>query len=175
MLRYYFVFILAVGVVSTMFTGRSERPVASNERVISVTEAVQSQGRTEQSFDQDTASDELVLKREWDGHFYAEPQINGINIRMLVDTGATGIALSREDARRGGIGISIGMPNVVGQGAGGDVHGEMVSIDRVSLGGPSAQGMPAIVLDGGDRSLLGQAFLSKFASVEIHGDTMVLR
>jgi predicted aspartyl protease len=35
--------------------------------------------------------------------------------------------------------------------------------------------MPAIVLDGGDRSLLGQTFLSKFASVEIRGDTMVLR
>jgi aspartyl protease family protein len=94
---------------------------------------------------------------------------------MLVDTGASGIALSRDDARRAGIGISIGMPNVVGQGAGGDVHGEMVMLDRVSLGGKSAEAMPAIVLDGGDQSLLGQAFLGKFASVEIRGDTMVLR
>jgi predicted aspartyl protease len=34
--------------------------------------------------------------------------------------------------------------------------------------------MPAMVLNGGEQSLLGQAFLAKFASVEIHGDTMIL-
>ena len=122
-----------------------------------------------------TAGGGLTLKREPDGHFYADTMINGTTIRMLVDTGASGIALSRDDARRAGIGISIGMPNVVGQGAGGDVRGEMVTIDRINLGGESADDMPAIVLDGGERSLLGQTFLSKFASVEIHGDTMVLR
>jgi predicted aspartyl protease len=35
--------------------------------------------------------------------------------------------------------------------------------------------MPAMVLNGGEQSLLGQAFLAKFASVEIHGDSMILR
>jgi aspartyl protease family protein len=124
---------------------------------------------------QQASGNGVTLQRQWDGHFYADTQINGATIRMLVDTGATGIALSRDDARRAGIGISIGMPNVVGRGADGDVHGEVVTLDRISLGGESAQGMPAIVLDGGDRSLLGQTFLSKFASVEIRGDTMVLR
>jgi len=116
----------------------------------------------------------LTLKRQWDGHFYADAQINGTSIRMLVDTGASTIALSRDDARRAGVGISIGMPNVVGRGASGDVKGEYVTLDRVSLGGESAQGVSAIVLDGGEKSLLGQSFLSKFDSVEIKGDTMVL-
>ena len=50
-----------------------------------------------------------------------------------------------------------------------------MTLDRISLGEEAAVGMPAIVLDGGGQSLLGQAFLSKFASVEIRGDTMVLR
>ena len=116
----------------------------------------------------------LTLKRQWDGHFYADAQINGTSIRMLVDTGASTIALSRDDARRAGVGISIGMPNVVGRGASGDVKGEYVTLDRVSLGGESAEGVAAIVLDGGEKSLLGQSFLSKFESVEIKGDTMVL-
>lgn len=120
-------------------------------------------------------SEAVILEREADGHFYADAMINGQTIRMLVDTGATAIALSRDDARRAGVGISIGMPMVVGQGAGGDVHGELVTLDRVSLGGAAAEEMAAVVLDGGETSLLGQSFLSKFDSVEIKGDRMVLR
>jgi len=176
MLRYYFVFLLVVGIASSMLTSRhSEVPARGNERVIALTTEGTSHDRAVDSVQQQMTGRGLILKREWDGHFYADTQINGTTIRMLVDTGATGIALSRDDARRAGIGISIGMPGVVGKGADGDVHGEIVTLDRVSLGGESAEGMPAIVLDGGDRSLLGQAFLSKFASVEMRGDTMILR
>jgi len=173
MLRYYFAFIVAVAIGAALLSGRQVEPAmagAGADEVIAVTPeppAIQAAALQ--------AAGGLTLKREPDGHFYADTMINGASIRMLVDTGASGIALSRDDARRAGIGISIGMPNVVGQGAGGDVHGEMVMLDRVSLGGESATGMPAIVLDGGDQSLLGQAFLGKFASVEIRGDTMVLR
>ena len=94
---------------------------------------------------------------------------------MLVDTGATGIALSREDARKAGIATSIGMNDVVGEGADGSVHGEYVTIDRMSLGGKTVEQMHAIVLNRGEQSLLGQEFLARFASVEMHGDTMTLR
>jgi predicted aspartyl protease len=48
-------------------------------------------------------------------------------------------------------------------------------LDRVRLGGTEATGLEAIVLNSGEQSLLGQEFLSKFDSVEIHGDTMVLK
>ena len=117
----------------------------------------------------------VELQRESDGHFYADVQVNGSNLHMLVDTGATGIALSRDDARAAGVATSIGMNDVVGEGADGAVHGEYVKLDNVSLGGTSASGLEAIVLNGGSQSLLGQEFLAKFDSVEIHGDTMVLK
>lgn len=126
-----------------------------------------------QAFQNDGSA--IVLTRQENGHFYASTEVNGAMVRMLVDTGASGIALSRDDARRAGIGISIGMPNVVGKGASGDVRGEYVIIDRISLGEKSATAVPAVVLDGGGDSLLGQSFLSQFASVEIKGDQMVLR
>jgi len=122
-----------------------------------------------------TSDGSVELQRESDGHFYAEVQINGANIRALVDTGATEIALSRAAASSAGIATSIGMPEVVGEGADGAVHGEVVRIDRISLGPKTAEGMPAVVLNAGGESLLGQSFLSKFDSVEIHGDTMVLK
>lgn len=117
----------------------------------------------------------VELQRESNGHFYADVEINGSPIHMLIDTGATGIALSREDARSAGVATSIGMNDVVGEGADGSVHGEFVKLDRVRLGGTEATGLEAIVLNNGEQSLLGQEFLSKFDSVEIHGDTMVLK
>lgn len=117
----------------------------------------------------------VAIQRSRDGHFYADVEINGSPVHMLIDTGATVVALSRDDARSAGIATSIGMNDVVGEGADGSVRGEYVTIDRISLGGTSVNGLNAVVLNSGERSLLGQQFLAKFDSVEIHGDTMVLK
>ena len=117
----------------------------------------------------------LELQRNSDGHFYADVDVNGATVHMLVDTGATGIALSRQDARNARIATSIGMNEVVGRGADGDVRGEWVTIERITLGPKTAEGMEAIVLDSGEQSLLGQGFLKQFSAVEIHDNTMVLR
>jgi aspartyl protease family protein len=94
---------------------------------------------------------------------------------MLVDTGASGIALSREDAQSAGIATSIGMNDVVGEGADGEIHGEFAQLDKVELGPLSAERLGAVILNNGQQSLLGQSFLSRFASVQIEGDRMVLR
>ena len=121
------------------------------------------------------SGDAVVLERSSDGHFYADVMLNGASVRMLVDTGASGVALSRDDARSAGIATSIGMPNVVGEGADGAVHGEVVTIDRISLGSASASGVQAVVLNSGAMSLLGQEFLRQYSSVEIKDDRMVMR
>lgn len=118
---------------------------------------------------------ELMLERGSDGHFYADVEINGAPVHMLVDTGASGVALSRDAARSAGIATSIGMNEVVGEGAGGAVHGEQVRIDRMRLGSVSMEQVSAVVLDGGEMSLLGQDFLKRFQSVEIKDDRMILR
>ena len=117
----------------------------------------------------------VQLERSYDGHFYADVKVNGATVHALVDTGASAIALTREDARNAGIATSIGMPNVVGQGADGEVFGEQVTLDSVALGHRSVEGMQAVVLNSGQQTLLGQSFLSKFESVEIRGDRMILR
>ncbi len=117
----------------------------------------------------------VTLERSGDGHFYADVEINGSPVHMLVDTGASGVALSRDDARSAGIATSIGMNEIVGEGADVAVHGEQVRIDRMRLGPATAEGMNAVVLNQGGMSLLGQDFLQRFAAVEIRADRMVLR
>jgi aspartyl protease family protein len=176
MLRAYLVIVLVIGVAASMLSNHAAAPDRatgpSDVRVVDPKAVVTDSGGPQVVANVDGS---VQLQRNENGHFYADVEINGTPTHMLVDTGATGIALSREDARRAGIATSIGMNNVVGQGADGGVHGEFVTIDRVTLGGKSAEAMPAMVLNSGEQSLLGQAFLAKFASVEIHGDTMTLR
>ena len=172
--RAYLLIVVGMGLLSAMCSRAGDRTVTSG-------------GPTEYRFDGESSGGDqepattisdgssTSLERSGDGHFYADVEINGTSIRMLVDTGASGIALSREDARRAGIATSISMPNVVGEGASGEVRGEAVTIDRMSLGGAKAERVGAVVLDSGGMSLLGQDFLRQFASVEIKDDRMVLR
>jgi aspartyl protease family protein len=122
-----------------------------------------------------SAQDAIVLERDPNGHFYADAQVNNMTIHFVVDTGATGIALTRDDARRAGLAVSAGMFDVVAEGASGDVKGEWVTLDSVKLGQQEAKQVPAVILDGGQQSLLGQSFLQQFSSVEIKGDRMLLR
>lgn len=178
MARLYFTVILAAGIFSAMLNnGGGSRTASSSDRFKAKAERYARDTRSDSSSSEPSSasSNAIELTRESDGHFYANVDINGTPIRALVDTGASGIALSRDDARRAGVGISIGMPEVVGEGASGDVRGERVTLDRVTLGSETAENMGAIVLDTGNLTLLGQSFLSHFESVEIQGDKMILR
>lgn len=173
----YLVIIFAFGLLASALTHLPSRPSPSPETLMvnaaGTADAMASS--TSNSYAAASTDGSLELQREPNGHFFADVDVNGTKIHMLIDTGATGIALSREDARSAGIATSIGMPNIVGEGADGGIHGEYVTVDRMSLGNAKAEGVEAIVLNNGGQSLLGQSFLAKFASVEIHGDTMTLR
>lgn len=178
MLRNYLIIMVVVGILGSCL-GRGTSSSRSREHAI-FQEAAEAQRRQSSESEEsggsfDNRDGSVELNRSGDGHFYADVTINGAAVHMLVDTGATGIALSREDARSAGLATSIGMNDVVGEGADGAVRGEFAQLDRVELGPLSAEGMNAIILNSGEQSLLGQSFLSKFDSVEIHGDRMVLR
>ena len=122
-----------------------------------------------------TSGGTVRLTRRSDGHFYADAKVNGRTVEFLVDTGASGIALSYRDAQRAGIDVNRANFYTVGEGASGPVRGQVIRIDEVKLGHETADGVSGIVMDGGTQSLLGQSFLERFGSVEIRGDTMTLR
>jgi aspartyl protease family protein len=176
MVRNFLVLMMLVGMFTSMLGScfsRSPRSVGStgvSERSLVAANAGADGGSSSQPSD-----GTVELKRSSDGHFYADVSVNGAWVHALVDTGASAIALSRDDARKAGIATSIGMPNVVGEGADGDVRGEYVTLHQVTLGNKTVEDLPAVVLNSGETTLLGQSFLSKFASVEIKGDAMVLR
>lgn len=118
---------------------------------------------------------EISLPREPDGHFYADVLVEGSRGRMMVDTGASVIALTGEDARAMGVDWNESDVRPVARGANGDVLGVPVTLDSVALGDLELHGVEAIVVpEGLAISLLGQSFLGRVKRVEIQGDKMVL-
>lgn len=113
------------------------------------------------------------LRRAPDGHFYAVAQVNGASINFMIDTGASIVALTPEDAQRAG--IHLPETRAYARGLGGTVEVIPVTIDRLSLGGLEARGVRAAVADELGISLLGQNVLSQVGTVEIRGDRMILR
>jgi len=177
MARLYLIVIAAAAIIGAI-VGKFGQPVAApvanpaaDQPILLEKPAQTSPGEAEFN----SVQDAIVLQRDANGHFYADVQVNNAPIRFMVDTGATGIALTRDDARRAGLSVSVGMFDVVAEGASGDVKGEWVTLDSVSLGQEEAKKVPAVILDGGQQSLLGQTFLQQFDTVEIKGDRMILR
>lgn len=175
--RTYLIVVLFLGLFGAM-AGRMDKPSGPPSAFEQYANRVeQSDGSAIDQSKRTTRDhgDAIVLDRRSDGHFYADVKLNGTTINMLVDTGASGIALSSDDARRAGIATSIGMNEHIGEGAGGAVYGDVVEIKRVQLGDAEQEEVQAVVLKGGEISLLGQSFLGEFGSVRIEGDEMILR
>ncbi len=143
---------------------RAEAPSVAPERVAA---AAAAPARAGNGF----ASRELT--RGPDGHFYADAQVNGARIRFMVDTGATMVALTPADAQRAGIALPSERTKAIG--AGGEIEVFPVRIDRIALGPLEARNVRGAVVEHLPISLLGQSFLSQVGTVEISGDTMVLR
>jgi aspartyl protease family protein len=167
----FFVATIAVGALVGWFApGAAPSSPAVAER-----DAAAQEGRLEVARTERWSADEVVLERGRNGHFYAEVSSDSGKVMMLVDTGATVVALTANDAAMLGVAWNQNEVRPVARGASGDVYGVPVVLDRIEVDGIEARRVPAVVVpEGLDISLLGQSFLAKVNRVEVTGDRMVL-
>ena len=118
---------------------------------------------------------DVVVERSPNGHFLTVAEVNGRPISFVVDTGASVVALTQEAARTAGVGFDPARFQDIGHGAGGNVRGQAVTLNRLELGGRQLTDLSGVVLESGSISLLGQPFLSRFETVTISGGRMTLR
>jgi aspartyl protease family protein len=115
----------------------------------------------------------VTLAADTAGHFVVDGAINGVPVRMLVDTGATVIALPGAEADRLGIDYRKGPRNMVSTAAG-VVPAYGVRFDAVRLGGIELNGVEGVVIERGlSVTLLGMSFLNR-VEMRREGDTMTL-
>ncbi len=114
-----------------------------------------------------------VLQSDGKGHFWTNGTVNGGQVRFLVDTGATLIALPAADARR--IGLSyLDAPKGMVQTANGPTTAYRVKLDVVQVGDITMNNVDAVVQEGGlTVALLGMSFLNR-TDVRLEGEQMVL-
>ncbi|MGL5838155.1 MAG: retropepsin-like aspartic protease family protein, partial [Sphingorhabdus sp.] len=119
--------------------------------------------------------DPVIIDRTPNGHFYTTANIRGNQVRFLIDTGASMIALTGEDARALGFSWSDNELQHVGRGVSGDVMGKPVMLENIAVGDIEFSNLPAVIIPVGlDVSLLGQSFLGKIDKVNIERDRMTL-
>ncbi|KQV27643.1 aspartic protease [Rhizobium sp. Root1203] len=120
---------------------------------------------------------EVILHKLLNGHFEADVQINGQTVSMLVDTGASMVALSREDAERVGIipeNLTYSMSVMT---ANGRARAAPVTLSEVAIGPIVRNNVNASVAEDGklDQSLLGMSFLSTLGSLQMQTDELKMR
>ncbi len=116
-----------------------------------------------------------ILSRERDGHFYATATIDSRDLRVMVDTGASIIALTGDDARDMGLDWDEDDIRAIGRGASGTVMGTAITLESVKIGELYASNVDAVIIPQGlDVSLLGQSFLKKVGGMRVEGDKMTL-
>ncbi|TSA56281.1 MAG: TIGR02281 family clan AA aspartic protease [Methylophilaceae bacterium] len=104
-------------------------------------------------------SSQVVLKRGLDGHYRAQALINGEKVDVLVDTGATGVAISQRIADK----LNLKSINAVRTStANGDSVGYAVRLQSVQIGGVQAHDVAAMIAPSLDGDvLLGMSFLGR--------------
>jgi aspartyl protease family protein len=118
----------------------------------------------------------ITLTKGSDRHFHVTGVANGSRIDFLIDTGATGIALSPEDASRIGIDLSGLEYTRIFETANGLGRGAPWRLDTLSIG-PIEFRDVAVTINQADMngSLLGMSFLDRLGSYEVTGRKMILR
>lgn len=119
---------------------------------------------------------EVVIERAADGHFWVEGEVNGEAVQFLIDTGASHVILTQEDAERVGFHLSEQDFTVSYATANGRAAAAPVRLAELAVGDISVANVVAAV-NGAPlpQSLLGMSFLERLAGFEAAGDRLILK
>lgn len=151
---------LKAGVSKAFDPHASRRPQASAERQLSLDRP----GR-------------VVLEAGDQGHFTATALVNGRAVPVLIDTGASLVALSHEDAERVGVHVRPGDFTRRVRTANGIARVAPVLLDSISIGDITLHGIEAAVSEPGrlGTTLLGMTFIGRLSRAEMRGGVLILQ
>ena len=120
---------------------------------------------------------EEELRRGWDGHYAVEAEVNGVELDLLIDTGASMVLIPYEDALRIGIDTrklkySLPVTTANGRSSVAPITLSSIRINSIAVFDvPAAVAQPNKLKTG----LLGISFLDRLAEVSFQGERLVLR
>jgi aspartyl protease family protein len=117
----------------------------------------------------------MTLRKSEDGHFWVDAEVNGREIRFMIDSGATFTAMSSSAAKAAGVEPDgLGLKTVV-ETANGIVEADRATIRDLRMGSLEMNGHDVVIADAfGDTNVLGMNFLSELESWRVEGSNMIL-
>lgn len=118
----------------------------------------------------------LRLEAEADGHFRMEARFDGRPEMVLVDTGATYVAVGERTARRLGIAVSPADYTGFAETANGRTPVALARVKRLALGPVEVRDVEVMVLkgEGLGTTLLGMSFLKRLAGFSVTDGVLTL-
>ena len=116
------------------------------------------------------------IRAGYGGHFVTDVRMNNRSVKVLVDTGATMVAISESTARKIGIFLKPSDFKYKVNTANGVAKMASVTIREISIGNIRVKNVRAGVAKEGalTTTLLGMSFLNKLRRFEVRGDTLLL-
>lgn len=118
----------------------------------------------------------VIVPRDGHGHFQVDGRVDGRRLTFMVDTGASVVALTANDAASLGIHPAEREFTVLAKTANGTVHAAPIELNRVEISDLTVHNVAAMVLPEGALSdnLLGLSFLSRLHRWEFADGKLVL-
>jgi aspartyl protease family protein len=118
----------------------------------------------------------VAVARTSGGEFAVSAEINGARIPMVLDTGASSVVLTRDDAKAAGLPLEVLDYSVNIDTANGRTRAAPVTLNRIAIGSLVEHSIDALVAQPGQlkTSLLGMSFLNRLQSWEVRGDHLLL-
>jgi aspartyl protease family protein len=116
------------------------------------------------------------IARADDGHYWATGEVAGRPVRFLVDTGATAVSLTADDARAVGIDPRALVYDTEVITAQGRARAAPVRLASLSVDGVTIADVDALVIEKGlQTSLLGMSYLGRLSSFQASPTALVLQ
>ncbi len=119
----------------------------------------------------------VEVARTSDGDFAIAAQINGARMPVVLDTGASSVVLTHDDAKAAGLPLDLLNYTVSIDTANGRTRAAPVTLDRIAIGALEERSVEALVVQPGQlrTSLLGMSFLNRLQSWQVSGDRLILK
>ncbi|KAK0359621.1 hypothetical protein LTR94_030583, partial [Friedmanniomyces endolithicus] len=168
--------VLSVALAASFATAATLRHLDGSDAAMAATaEPAGVHGQAYSSVDRASGRPAQIVKGP-DGHYWAQAKIDGRAVEVLVDTGASVVALTRADALRLGVDPEPEAFTGKVQTASGVVRAAPVELKTVSVAGARVDKVQALVVEEGlSYSLLGMSFLGRLSAFEATPAGLTLR
>ena len=122
---------------------------------------------------QEVVGAELRIALSDDGHFYANGELNGRDVRFLIDSGATVTTIGSETAREAGV-APTGQRAMV-ETANGIAQVDRGRVELLKIGPIERRNFSVFIASGDSTNVIGMNFLTTLSRWSVEGRTLVLQ